>query len=115
MLSLLRKLLRVPVAKVEAKSPSLTHTPEKMLGESVCSVAHTVTSMEDSSSGREYEPPLFLASDGEKPKPKSTSQVSNNRESDSMQTDGPTADWQDDVDWDSVTEPPEDWGVEWND
>jgi hypothetical protein len=71
--------------------------------------------MEDSSSGREYEPPLFLASDGEKPKPKSTSQATNNRESDSMQTDGPTADWQDDVDWDSVSEPPEDWGVEWND
>jgi hypothetical protein len=113
MLLLLRKLLRVRPAKVEVKSPSSTHTAEKMLGESVCSVALTETSMEDSMSGPVEEPPPLLISGGEKPKPTSTLQISNKREDDSMKDNG-SSDWQDHVDWEKkVEEPDDDWGVEW--
>jgi len=84
-----------------------------MLADYAPFVARTETSMEDTTSGQELEPLLFLLSDGEKPKPTSTLQVSNKREGDSMKANG-SSDWQDHVDWEKkVEEPDDDWGVEW--
>lgn len=117
MLSFLRKLLPARVAKVEVKSPSSTPIQEKMLDESVCSVAPTETLTEDITSGREYEPLLFSASDGEdfninKSKELLTCKTEL-RADDTMKADGSSKDWQDEVDWDSPKEPTEEWVVEW--
>lgn len=124
MLSFLRKLLRVPPAKVKVNTLSSTDTVEKVLADYAPFVALTETSMEDSMSGREYEPPLFLASNGEDFNINKSKEilVAVNEETseetgddDTMKADGLTADWQDDVDWDSKPEPSKEWGVEWDD